>query len=123
MNKTELTNKKIMNFFSSLADETRLKILLGLTEKPKTVTEIHNIVGKEKMSLSAISHQLRLLSDMGIVLSERKGKEKLYRLSDDFCWCILREAYSHFGKEKKIKCPKCAAIKNKGVIKIHGGSK
>ncbi|MDO8517135.1 MAG: metalloregulator ArsR/SmtB family transcription factor [Nanoarchaeota archaeon] len=114
-NNDEQIDKKVTNFFASLADDTRLKILLGLTENSKTVNKIHNIVGKEKMTLSAISHQLRQLSDMGIVVHERKGKEKIYSLSGDFCWCILRDVYKHFDQKKNIGCERCSKIKNKRV--------
>ena len=99
--------KKVMQFFSSLADETRLHILLSMAEKPKTVNEIYDFVGRDKMTLSAISHQLKQLNDMSIVTSEKKGKEKYFELSDKFCWCILRDAFSQFDTSIKIKCKKC----------------
>jgi ArsR family transcriptional regulator, lead/cadmium/zinc/bismuth-responsive transcriptional repressor len=105
--KDELTEKKVMEFFSSLADKTRLHILLSIAEKPKTVNDIYEYVGKDKMTLSAISHQLRSLSDLNIVTSVKKGKEKYYELSDKFCWCILRDVFKQFNKDIKIKCKRC----------------
>ncbi|MBC8500387.1 MAG: winged helix-turn-helix transcriptional regulator [Nanoarchaeota archaeon] len=104
-------NKKILRFFSSLADETRLKMLVSLTKEPKTVNEIYEAVGKDKLTLSAISHQLRQLSDLDIVIYEKKGREKRFQLSDSFCWCILRDAFDHFNG--KTKCKECCKIKNK----------
>ena len=74
--KIEQSEEKVMQFFSSLADKTRLHILLSIAENPKNVNEIYNFVGRDKMTLSAISHQLRQLSDMGIVFHKRNGKEK-----------------------------------------------
>jgi len=103
----ELAAEKVLNFFSCLADKTRLKIILGIAEKSKSVNEIYKFVGKEKMTLSAISHQLKQLSDLNIVKFEKKGKEKLFRLSEDFCWCVLRDAFGQFGSKIKIKCKKC----------------
>lgn len=100
-------DKRIMQFFSSLADETRLKIVLSIAEKPRTVNEIHQFVGKEKMTLSAISHQLKQLKDLNIVVCKKLGKERLYELSGDFCWCILRDAFKQFNNNLKIKCKKC----------------
>jgi len=105
--KQQLNEDKVVKFFSSLADKTRLKIILSIAEKPKNVNEIHSFVGKDKMTLSAISHQLRQLNDLNIVKSEKKGKEKLFRLSEDFCWCILRDAFNQFGNKIKIKCKRC----------------
>ena len=101
------SEKKVMQFFSSLADETRLHILLSIAQNPKTVNEIYDFVGREKMTLSAISHQLKQLNDLGIVSYNKKGKEKYFELSDKFCWCILRDAFKQFNSNIKIKCKKC----------------
>ncbi len=109
------TNKKLMQFFSSLSDETRLSILLSLAEKPKTVNEIHAYVGKNKLTLSAISHQLKQLSDTGLVTCERKGRTKVLQLSGTFCWCILRDALSHF--KTKTKCKECSKLMKQGFSK------
>ncbi len=109
-NKIKTKNKaeeKILNFFSSLADRTRLNIIVSIAEKPRTVTEIYEIVGKKNLTLSAISHQLRYMTALNIVKAERKGKEKFYSLSENFCWCILKDAFKQFGKKIKINCKKC----------------
>ena len=102
-----LAHQKVMQFFSSLADKTRLNIILSIAEKPKNVNEIYKGVSKGKMTLSAISHQLKTLSDLGIVTSEKKGKEKIFELSNKYCWCILRDTFSQFGNKIKIECKKC----------------
>lgn len=104
-------NKNVTNFFSALSDETRLKILVGLMEEPQTVTEIHKQIGKDRLTLSAISHQLKHLADTDIVVYEKKGREKIFQLSNKFCWCILRDAFKHF--KKKNNCKKCSKIKGK----------
>ena len=100
-------DKKVMNFFSSLADETRLKILLSMANEKKNVGEIYDFVGRDKMTLSAISHQLKQLSDLGIVKSEKQGQEKYYELSENYCWCILRDVFKQFNSSIQIKCKKC----------------
>ena len=92
-------NKKIVQFFSCLADETRLKILLALSGEAKSVGEIHEIIGKDSVTLSAISHQLRLLSNLDIVISEKDGRTKMFKRSNDFCWCILNNAFKHFNRK------------------------
>lgn len=110
MNKEKINEnakKNVLNFFSSLADETRLKILLSIASEKKNVSKIHDFVGKNTMTLSAISHQLRTLSDLGIVISNKEGQEKYFELSDKFCWCILRDAFKQFDSNIKIKCKKC----------------
>ena len=103
-------SRKVMQFFSSLSDETRLKIILSLAEKPRTVNDIHKHIGKDSLTLSAVSHQLRQLSDLGIITHVRKGKEKFFELSDKVCWCVLRDAFNQFNKKLNINCAKCKII-------------
>jgi DNA-binding transcriptional ArsR family regulator len=112
-NKNPETNKQVVNFFSSLADETRLRILLSLMGKPKNVTEIHRYIGKDKITLSGISHQLKQLNNLGIIFCNKKGKEKFFQLSNDFCWCIIRDAFNHFGK--KEGCKSCTKINKRSL--------
>lgn len=100
---------KVLQFFSSISDRTRLGILLSLTEKNKTVNEIYGDVGSH-ITLSAVSHQLKLLDNMKVISYEKKGRERYYKLSEDFCWCILEDAFKHFNG----KC-KCAKMKHFGV--------
>ena len=102
------TNRQVMQLFSSFADETRLKIILALAEKPRTVNDIHSQLGKSNLTLSAISHQLKQLSDLNIITYERKGKEKTFTLSDKVCWCMLKDAFKQFGQKLNIECKKCS---------------
>ncbi|MEM4325889.1 MAG: metalloregulator ArsR/SmtB family transcription factor [Candidatus Pacearchaeota archaeon] len=102
-----LTKKKVSTFFSSLANETRLSILLSLVDGKKSVSGIHEFVGKKRLSLSAISHQLRFLSNLGVIKNEKIGKERFYELSEKFCWCVLKDAFNQFGNKIEIVCKKC----------------
>ena len=103
-------DKKILQFFASLSDETRLRILLCLAEKPRKVSELHRFLGKDSITLSAISHQLKQLSDQEIVEFEKKGREKTFTLSGNFCWCILKDAFKHF-EGKTTCCERCKEVK------------
>jgi ArsR family transcriptional regulator len=107
-------SKKILQFFSSLSDETRLRIVLSLTEGSKNVGDIHKKFGKNKITLSAISHQLKLLESAGLVVYEKRGREKIFRLADGFCWCIVKDVFGHFGSGKKCACTECCSIKSGG---------
>ncbi len=102
----------VIRFFQALSDETRLRILVAISEEPRTVNEIHQAVGD--ISLSAVSHQLSMMEDIGIVQSRRDGRNKFFSLSKNFCWCILRDAFSYFGQKKR--CPHCAHIEEEGGI-------
>ncbi len=99
-------NRRLTGFFSVLSDETRLKILMSLIDGPRTVNDIHKTVGKDGITLSAISHQLKQLNDQKIISYDKKGREKHFKLSDEFCWCILRSAVNHFKTESK--CRECS---------------
>ncbi len=109
-NKMAKINRKIIKFFEMLSDETRLKILLAIAKKPATVNDIHHAVGD--LTLSAISHQLNSMANLNIVVSVRKGREKYYSLSDEYCWCPLRDVFSNIGN--KTVCPHCAEIRKRG---------
>ena len=95
----EKNNKKILQFFSALSDETRFNILLTLVDGSKSVGEIYKIVG-DNITLSAVSHQLRKLEDSEVVISKKQGREKFFELSGYFCWCMLRDAIKHFQNKK-----------------------
>ena len=105
-----MINQRIIKFFDALADETRLKILVTVSKGPMTVKDIHSSVGE--LTLSAISHQLKMMAGLDIVKFEKKGRKKYYRLSDAYCWCPLRDAFSQMNK--KTKCPHCAELFEKG---------
>ncbi|MFA6268638.1 MAG: metalloregulator ArsR/SmtB family transcription factor [archaeon] len=111
MVETTEIDKKVLRFFSAIADPTRLKILRSLMNGPKTVNEIHKSVGKENLTLSAISHQLKYLEQTEVIVFQKKGREKIFKPSDEFCWCILNDAYKHYGE--KCKCKGCAKQENK----------
>lgn len=119
LKKIDKVDKRILQFFASLSDETRLKILLTLKEKPRNVNEIYENVRKGSLTLSAISHQLRQLNNLGIVEFVKTGREKKFRLSDNFCWCILNDALKHFSEKDVGGCKSCSDIKNKNLEDSH----
>lgn len=104
-------NARIIKFFDTLADDTRLQMLVAISRGPATVSQIHEAMDK-KITMSAISHQLKTMSDLDIVRHERKGRQKYFRLSDAYCWCPLRDALSQISK--KTRCEHCAQIMKRG---------
>jgi DNA-binding transcriptional ArsR family regulator len=105
-------NPNIVKFFEALSDETRLKILVSISEEPLTVNKIHEKV--PALTLSAVSHQLKYMSQMHIIESERRGRNKYFRLSHRFCWCILRDAFAYF--RGRTRCRGCAKIEKVGGL-------
>jgi DNA-binding transcriptional ArsR family regulator len=47
------------------------------------------------MEQSAVSHQLRLLRHLGLVVSERRGRQMIYDLHDPHVGELLEEAIGH----------------------------
>lgn len=62
---------------SSLSNETRLKLLLCLSEEEKNVTQL---IKRCNLSQSAISQHLEKLRASGLVITKRQGKEIIYSL-------------------------------------------
>lgn len=65
--------------FSALGDPTRFRLLEALLDGELCVCDLAEVVG---VSQSAVSHQLRLLRDRGLVAFTREGQRVVYRLAD-----------------------------------------
>jgi DNA-binding transcriptional ArsR family regulator len=76
----------------ALATPSRLLILARLRHEPCTVTQLAKDVGMEQ---SAVSHQLRLLRHLGLVIGTRQGKNTVYALYDNHVAMLLDEAVYH----------------------------
>ena len=69
-----------VNIFKALSDPTRLRILLLLFQKELCVCELTAIL---EMEQSRISHQLRVLRNVGLVEDIREGKWIIYRATEN----------------------------------------
>lgn len=76
----------------ALATPSRLLILTRLRREACTVTRLAQEVGMEQ---SAVSHQLRLLRHLGLVVGTRQGKNTVYALYDEHVAMLLDEAVYH----------------------------
>ena len=83
---------KAGDFFKVIGDKTRIKILLALFESELCVCDISVIL---EMSQSAISHQLRVLKQSGLVKNRKDGKIVYYSLDDDHVKNILDQGIEH----------------------------
>lgn len=73
--------ERLSRLFSALSDPTRLRILHALTiSKELCVCDLAIIVD---LSVSAVSHQLRLLRDRDLVRARRDGRMVHYSLADE----------------------------------------
>jgi DNA-binding transcriptional ArsR family regulator len=82
--------------FMILSDPTRLKIVMALRNSELCVHEITGIAGP---SLSAVSHQLRLLKTMRLVKFRKQGKEVYYTLDDDHIEKLIDLAAEHIDEK------------------------
>ena len=76
----------------ALATPSRVRILGHLRISPCSVGELADAVGMEQ---SAVSHQLRLLKHLGLVVATRRGKRIFYALHDSHVGVLLEEAIYH----------------------------
>lgn len=76
----------------ALATPSRVRILARLREAPCSVGVLAEAV---EMEQSAVSHQLRLLRHLGLVIGQRDGRRMIYALHDSHVGILLEEAVSH----------------------------
>ena len=75
-----------------LATPSRVLILARLKDGPSAVGELADSVGMES---SAVSHQLRQLRHLGLVVGRRRGKQVVYELHDPHVAELLDQAVFH----------------------------
>ena len=86
------TMDHIADLFKGFADPTRVHILYLLVERELCVGDIAEAV---QLSQSAISHQLRMLTQMHLIKFRREGKNILDSLADDHVKTILQMGLEH----------------------------
>ncbi len=76
----------------ALATPSRVRILARLRSGACTVNELAAAV---EMEGSAVSHQLRVLRHLGLVVGERRGRSVLYALHDSHVADLIDQAVFH----------------------------
>jgi ArsR family transcriptional regulator len=87
----ELTGKAA-EFFSVFGDPTRIGIIAALSAGELCVCDLAACLG---MSQSAVSHQLRVMRQAGLVRARREGKTASYSLSDAHVRTVFRQGMAH----------------------------
>lgn len=82
----------LAELFKVFGDSTRIKILSALSGGELCVCDVSTILG---MTSSAVSHQLKILKNAGLVSFRREGKTVFYALADDHVMTILRQGLEH----------------------------
>lgn len=90
----------VADLFATLADPTRIRILhaLSLTDE-LCVCDLALLLG---LSVSGLSHQLRLLRDRGAVSRRKAGRVVYYRVVDGHVHRLLAEAFGHAGEQRVL---------------------
>jgi ArsR family transcriptional regulator, nickel/cobalt-responsive transcriptional repressor len=83
---------RVAEAMHALSTPSRVLILAQLREGPRSVSELVEAVGMEQ---SAVSHQLKLLRDSGLVLGERHGRRVVYSLYDHHVAWLIDQAIGH----------------------------
>jgi ArsR family transcriptional regulator, nickel/cobalt-responsive transcriptional repressor len=83
---------EVAEMMQALATPSRLLILDHLRDGPCSVGKLALAVGMEQ---SAVSHQLRHLRQVGLVVGRREGRRVIYDLHDTHVGELLEEALGH----------------------------
>lgn len=84
--------KRVARLMSALATASRVQILAQLRQAPSSVGALSDAV---EMAQPAVSHQLRILRDLGLVVGRPSGRTTVYALHDAHVATLLDEASRH----------------------------
>jgi DNA-binding transcriptional ArsR family regulator len=82
----------IARFMGALSTSSRVLILGVLRDGPCGVGDIAERTGLEQ---SSVSHQLRILRDLGLITPTRTGRNVSYALHDEHVALLIDQAVSH----------------------------
>ncbi len=84
--------ERLCGVFRMLAEPSRMKIVLALMEGQMCVYHLAEVT---EGSVSAVSHQLKLLREEKIVKAVRLGKNMEYSIADEHVLQIVKMALAH----------------------------
>lgn len=84
--------RHVARIMGALSTPSRVRILARLREGECAVGDLAAAVDMEQ---PAVSHQLRILRDLGLVLGSRAGRHVIYGLYDPHVATLLDEALRH----------------------------
>ncbi len=88
---------ELAELFKMFGDPTRAKILGCLQICEMNVGEIAEVL---EMTVSAVSHQLRVLRAAKLVKGSKEGKEVFYSLDDEHVTGIIEYGLTHVNEDK-----------------------
>lgn len=88
----EETLYDLAELYKVFGDSTRIKILYVLYESELCVCDIASLLS---MTISAISHQLKILKQADLVKSRKSGRTVFYSLADNHVSAIISQGMEH----------------------------
>ncbi len=92
---SDTENSHLSHFFKALGDPSRLQILWALEKGEMCVCDLAAFIG---ISESAVSHQLRLLRQLQIVVNRRDGAVLYYRLNNGYVSSLLQDTLKNLNR-------------------------
>ncbi|MCC7049273.1 MAG: winged helix-turn-helix transcriptional regulator [Alphaproteobacteria bacterium] len=86
---------RLADMFRLLGDPSRLRILLACLAEP---TNVGAIAGRAGLSVSLVSHHLRLLRAARLVRATRQGKQVFYEGADAHVRGVIQDMVTHLGE-------------------------
>src|SRR5574341_213517 len=82
----------VAELFRAFSDTSRVRIMSALLDGEKNVSALAALVG---ISESAVSHHMRGLRQMHLVIARRDGKEVYYRIEDEHIIALFQQGIRH----------------------------
>ncbi len=82
----------VAELFRAFSDTSRVRIMSALLSGEKNVGALADLVG---ISESAVSHHMRGLRQMRLVVARKDGKEVYYRVEDAHIITLFKQGVEH----------------------------
>lgn len=82
----------VAELFRAFSDTSRVRIMSALLSGEKNVSALAELVG---ISESAVSHHMRGLRQMRLVVARKDGKEVYYRVEDAHIITLFKQGVEH----------------------------
>lgn len=87
---------ELADLFRLMGDASRLKIVLSCLDKARCVSDIAKDTA---LSVSLVSHHLRLLRATRVVRAVRQGKQVFYGAADEHIRCVIVDMVAHVDED------------------------
>jgi ArsR family transcriptional regulator, lead/cadmium/zinc/bismuth-responsive transcriptional repressor len=88
----EHSGAHVAELFRSFSDTSRVRIMSALLSGEKNVNTLAELIG---VSESAVSHHMRGLRQMRLVVARRDGREVFYSIEDQHIVTLLKQGIAH----------------------------